>query len=160
MLKSFHAVFPPFYPALLSPFIILFLPLYREFEQLLASKRPLSLYHISCKSALFPPNPIGRVRLINHLHRKNWEFLRCNFLSFFFLRNFKREWPPGKTVDILVQKKEDKTASAPSGDGIFQGPPSGLKNVAILFDRSTKKNQKRTLKKSHQKIARYPFMQF
>jgi hypothetical protein len=58
------------------------------------------------------------------------------------LGNFKREWPPGKTVDILVQKKVDKTASAPSGDGIFQGPPSGLKNVAILFDRSTKKNQK------------------
>jgi hypothetical protein len=76
------------------------------------------------------------------------------------LRDFKREWPPGKTVDILVQKKVDKTAPAPSGDGIFQGPPSGLKNPAILFSYQDKKNQKRTVKKRHQKIVRYPFMQF
>jgi hypothetical protein len=76
------------------------------------------------------------------------------------LRNFKREWPPGKTVDILVQKKVDKTAPAPSCDGIFQVPPSGLKNVAILFSYQDKKNQKRTLKKRHQKIVRYTFMQF
>jgi hypothetical protein len=49
-------------------------------------------------------------------------------------------------VDILVQKKIDKTGSAPSVDGIFQGPPSGLKNPAILFSYQDKKNQKRTVK--------------
>ena len=116
--------------------------------------------HISCKFRPFSARSDRASSAYQAVPRKNQRFLRGNFLSFFFLRNFKREWPPGKTVDILVQKKEDKTASAPSGDGIFQGPPSGLKNVAILFSYQDKKNQKRTLKKSHQKIARYPFMQF
>jgi len=40
------------------------------------------------------------------------------------------------------KKKVDKSTPAPSGDGIFQGPPYGLKNFAILFYHAAKKNQK------------------
>jgi len=39
-------------------------------------------------------------------------------------------------------KKVDITAPASSVDGIFQVPPSGLKNFAILFYHAAKKNQK------------------